>query len=58
MWKLYVHTDDCEGLHQAAVDAGYREMMQPMRLERWPTTISFLLDPDGYQVEVMQRHPD
>ena len=58
MWKLYVHTDDCEGLHQAAVDAGYREMMQPMRLERWPTTISFLLDPDDYQVEVMQRHPD
>jgi hypothetical protein len=53
-----VHTDDCEGLHQTAVAAGYREMMQPMRLERWPTTISFLLDPDGYQVEVMQRHPD
>ena len=58
MWKLYVHTDDCEGLHKAAVDAGYREMMAPMRLERWPTTISFLSDPDGYQVESMQRHPD
>jgi lactoylglutathione lyase len=57
MWKLYVHTDDCEALHAAAVDAGYRETMQPMRLERWPTTISFLLDPDGYQVELMQRHP-
>src|SRR3954469_14126637 len=58
MWKLYVHTDDCEGLHRAAVDAGHRETMKPMRLERWPTTISFLLDPDGYQIELMQRHPD
>ncbi len=58
MWKLYVHTDDCEGLHKAAVEAGAREMMPPMRPERWPVTISFLLDPDGYQVELMQRHPD
>ncbi len=58
MWKLYVHTDDCVGLHKAAVDAGYREAMAPMRLERWPTTISFLVDPDGYQIELMQRHPD
>jgi len=58
MWKLYVHTDDCPALHRAAVDAGYREMMQPMRLEQWPTTISLVLDPDGYQVELVQRHPD
>ncbi|MDH4170899.1 MAG: VOC family protein [Acidimicrobiia bacterium] len=58
MWKLYLHTDDCEGLHQAALDAGYGEMMQPMKLERWNTTISFVLDPDGYQVELVQRHPD
>ena len=58
MWKLYVHTDDCEGLHKTALAAGYREMMQPMKLEQWNTTISFVLDPDGYQVELVQRHPD
>ena len=58
MWKLYVHTDDCEGLHRQAVDAGHREMMKPMKLEQWNATVSFVLDPDGYQVELVQRHPD
>jgi lactoylglutathione lyase len=58
MWKLYVHTDDCEGLHKAALGAGFREMMKPMLLEQWNTTVSFVLDPDGYQVEFVQRHPD
>jgi lactoylglutathione lyase len=56
-WKLYVNTDDVEQLHQRAVDAGYRSTMAPMRLERWPVTIAFLADPDGYQVELVQRHP-
>jgi len=56
MWKQYVNTDDCVALHGVAVDAGYHEIMAPMRLERWPTTISFLADPDGYQVELVQRH--
>jgi catechol 2,3-dioxygenase-like lactoylglutathione lyase family enzyme len=58
MWKLYVHTDDCAGLHATAVEAGYAETMKPMRLDRWNATISFVLDPDGYQVELVQRHPD
>ncbi|HEX6238454.1 MAG TPA: VOC family protein [Acidimicrobiales bacterium] len=58
MWKLYVYTDDCEGLHRAAVDAGHTEMTKPMRLERWNVTVSFVLDPDGYQVELVQRHSE
>jgi lactoylglutathione lyase len=58
MWKLYVHTDDCEGLHQKVVDAGYTSQMAPLRLDRWPTTIAFVLDPDGYLVEFVQRHND
>jgi catechol 2,3-dioxygenase-like lactoylglutathione lyase family enzyme len=58
MWKLYVNTDDCEALHRRAVDAGYTSLLDPMRLERWPVTIAFLADPDGYQVELVQRHPD
>ena len=56
MWKLYVYTDDCAGLHNAALDAGYRETMAPTQLERWPVTVSFVLDPDGYQVELVERH--
>ncbi|MCU1392463.1 MAG: putative lactoylglutathione lyase, chloroplastic [Ilumatobacteraceae bacterium] len=58
MWKLYVHTDDLEALHASAVAAGYRSVVEPMHLTRWPTIISFLADPDGYQVELVQRLPD
>ena len=58
MWKLYVNTDDCEALHQAAVDAGHPSILAPMFLDRWNTTIAFVGDPDGYQVELVQRHPD
>ncbi|HZM32676.1 MAG TPA: VOC family protein [Acidimicrobiales bacterium] len=56
MWKLYVDTDDCAGLHQRAVDAGHPSLVAPMRLDRWPVTIAFVGDPDGYQVEFVQRH--
>ena len=38
MWKLYVYTDDCEGLYDQAVGAGYRSVTEPVRLERWPTS--------------------
>jgi lactoylglutathione lyase len=58
MWKLYVNTDDCTGLHQRAVDAGHTSVLAPMRLDRWPVTIAFVADPDGYQVELVQRHED
>ena len=55
-WKLYVNTDDCEGLHRGAVDAGHPSLVPPMQLDRWPVTIAFVGDPDGYQVELVQRH--
>lgn len=58
MWKLYVDTDDCAGLHDAAVAAGHASVLAPMRLDRWPVTIAFVADPDGYQVELVQRHND
>ena len=58
MWKLYVNTDDCEGLHRAAVAAGHTSVMDPLQPPRWPVTISFLADPDGYQVELVERHAD
>jgi catechol 2,3-dioxygenase-like lactoylglutathione lyase family enzyme len=58
MWKLYVNTDDCHALHDTAVRAGYRSIDGPVRLERWPTTIAFVEDPDGYRLELVQRHQD
>jgi catechol 2,3-dioxygenase-like lactoylglutathione lyase family enzyme len=57
VWKLYVDTDDCHGLHGAVVDAGHTSLAEPMRLDRWPVTIAFVADPDGYQVELVERHP-
>lgn len=56
MWKLYVNTDDCRALHAKAVNAGYGSVMDPFVPGRWPVTMSFLSDPDGYQVELVERH--
>jgi catechol 2,3-dioxygenase-like lactoylglutathione lyase family enzyme len=57
-WKLYVNTDDVESTYRAALDAGATSVMEPQRLDRWPVTIAFVADPDGYQVELVQRDPD
>jgi lactoylglutathione lyase len=57
MWKLYVNTDDIDAVYQAALDAGATTVSAPQRLERWPVTIAFVADPDGYQIELVQRHP-
>jgi predicted enzyme related to lactoylglutathione lyase len=57
-WKLYVNTDDLESTYRAALDAGATTVMEPQRLDRWPVTIAFVADPDGYQVELVQRDPD
>jgi catechol 2,3-dioxygenase-like lactoylglutathione lyase family enzyme len=56
-WKLYVNTDDIEATYAAALAAGAAVISAPERMERWPVTIAFVADPDGYQVELVQRHP-
>jgi lactoylglutathione lyase len=58
MWKLYVNTDDCVALHSTAVAVGAKTVLEPIRLERWPTTVAFVSAPDGYLVELVQRHQD
>jgi lactoylglutathione lyase len=58
MWKLYVWTDDCKRLYERATKAGYASVVEPMLLERWNTTMAFVADPDGYQVELVQRNAD
>src|SRR5205823_6239473 len=56
-WKLYVATNDMERLFNDAASAGYEPVSAPARTERWPMTIAFVKDPDGYLVELTQRHP-
>jgi lactoylglutathione lyase len=55
VWKLYVNTDDCAGLHQKVIDAGYPSILPPTKLDRWPVTVAFVGAPDGYQIELVQR---
>ena len=56
LWKLYVYVDDCAAVYDALVAAGHPSIMVPTRLDRWPVTVAFVEDPDGYQVELVQRH--
>jgi catechol 2,3-dioxygenase-like lactoylglutathione lyase family enzyme len=56
-WKLYVNTDDIEAVYASALAAGHASVMEPTRMEQWPVTVGFVADPDGYQVELVQRHP-
>lgn len=56
MWKLYVNTTDCRALYEASIAAGAPSHMEPTPLERWPVTVAFVLDPDGYLVEFVELH--
>jgi len=53
-WKLYVDTDDCKGLHAKALAAGAKSTMEPTPLDKWPVTIAFVEDPDGYAIEIVE----
>jgi len=54
LWKLYLSTDDVQGLHAKAVAAGAKSVVEPMHLEQWDVWVAFVEDPDGYQVELIQ----
>ncbi|ONH57810.1 hypothetical protein CcI49_25545 [Frankia sp. CcI49] len=54
-WKRYLNTDDCDGLYRTALAAGGEAVMEPTRLDRWPTIIAFFTDPAGYLVELVQK---
>ena len=58
LWKIYMNVDDCAGVHQRALDAGFESTMAPERLDRWPVTVAFIIDPDGYSIELIQYHHD
>ena len=56
LWKLYVNTDDCAALHDRAVAAGCESVMPPTKLERWPVTMAYIKDHDGYLIEFVEPH--
>jgi lactoylglutathione lyase len=56
LWKLYVNTDDATSLHDRAVAAGCESVMPPTRLERWPVTMAYVKDLDGYLIEFVEYH--
>lgn len=56
MWKIYVNTDDCQGIYDACIAAGCESVTEPARLDRWPVTVAFVQDPDGYLLELIQYH--
>lgn len=56
LWKIYLYTDDCSDLYQRAVAAGAEALSYPVRLEDWPVTVAFIKDPDGYTLQLLERH--
>ena len=54
-WMIYINVDDARATWERAVAAGYKSVMEPERLERWPVVVGFVLDPDGYLVEIIQH---
>jgi lactoylglutathione lyase len=55
-WKIYVDTDDCRALYEKAVAAGCESVTPPAELERWPVTVAFVKDFDGYLIELLENH--
>ena len=58
LWKIYFNVDDVAEVCRRVADAGYEVEGPPVRLERWPVTIAFVRDPDGYRIELLQHHDD
>jgi lactoylglutathione lyase len=56
MWKLYVNTDDCAAVYERAMAAGCESVAAPSRLDRWPVTVAFVKNFDGYLIEFVEYH--
>ena len=52
-----MNTQDIAATFEAATAAGATVESPPERLDRWPVTIAFVQDPDGYLVELVERDP-
>ncbi len=56
LWKLYVNTSDCQAIFERAVAAGCEPVDPPRRLDRWPVTMAYVRDHDGYLIEFVEYH--
>lgn len=56
--KFYFYVDDCSAVHQRAIEAGAQSKHAPERLPDYPVTFAMVTDPDGYTIELIQRHND
>jgi len=56
MWKLYINTSDCQAVYDRAVAAGCESVTAPTKLDRWPVTVAFVKDFDGYLIEFVEHH--
>ncbi len=56
MWKIYVNTSDCQAVYDRAIASGCESVEEPTRLERWPVTVAFIHDFDGYLIELVEHH--
>jgi len=52
-----VYTDDCQAVYDKALAfGGCTSQMAPQVLTEWNCTVAFVADPDGYSIEIVQRH--
>jgi len=56
LWKLYVNTSDCQAVYDRSVAVGCESVMAPTKLERWPVTMAYIKDHDGYLLEFVEAH--
>ena len=56
IWKVFLFTDDVAELQQRAIAGGAEWVADPEHLEQFKVTIAFVKDPDGYLIELGQRH--
>ena len=55
LWKFYIYSDDIQAIYDAAKAYGSECPQAPTKLDQWPVTIAFIIDPDGYNIELVQR---
>jgi lactoylglutathione lyase len=55
IWKVFVNTDDLDGVLARGRAAGVQLAAEPIFLERFNLDLAFLNDPDGYLIELGQR---
>ena len=49
---------NCQRVYDRAIDAGCESVMKPEKLERWPVTVAFVKDFDGYLIEFVEHHQE